>query len=114
MNNSKRLLSCSVLCLLVALLCTSCGGNPSERKKEHYREACAPIIAWIEGQHASTGQYPETLPSEYQEILEGFSPPSEYRSLKNGTSFELHIGDYSMKYTFVYYYMPHTGWGIDN
>ena len=89
------------------------GSSPGLLKKRKWQSSCAPVIEWLNTQKTETGRYPDILPREYQRVLDRLGPPSEYNQLKQGESFSLSIGDYSARYAFVYYFMPQTGWGID-
>lgn len=108
----RTMLTDAVL-LAVVVVTASCQMSLSERRMRRYRRDCAPIIQWLDSQKTLNEKFPSTLPARYQRILDGFSLPSEYRAHSSGESYEISIGDYSVWRPFVYYYCPHTGWGVD-
>ena len=75
---------------------------------------CNPIIQWLENEKIRRGTYPNRLPKKYQSIIDKLNLPSEYRVGNDKRSYTISIGDYSLQYTFIYYYSPHTGWGMDH
>jgi hypothetical protein len=86
----------------------------TERRKTEFRDACSPVIAWAETRRQLDGRYPAVPPPELQQVLERLGPPAKYRALEDGQSFAISIGNYSLRYSWKYYYMPHTGWGTDS
>ena len=96
-----------------AFVVTSCSDSLTERDKAFYREACAPVIAWVGREYERSGVYPPRLPARLEDVLNKLGLPAIYRLEDDGKVFCIAIGDYSSRHTFVYYYYPHTGWAVD-
>lgn len=103
----------------MAVSAVACGRSypvPDEQERLHIRTACAPIIEWLEAVHAETGAYPFRLTPEFEAVIEGLDPLSDYVVLQPafGDGYELGIGSYEVGHEWVYYYSSQTKtWSLD-
>jgi len=114
-ENRTHLLYASLAVLLIVGSSCSFRGAPSEKDKAKYREACAPIIAWLNEQKVEHQKYPDTLPSHYQKVLNDFPYPSRYYLHATNSWFGIQIGDYSFPSLFEYHYdSRYNQWFMDD
>lgn len=100
---------------LTLFLAASCGRPvPDQQEQLRYRRACKPVIEWLETQSADTGRYPPSLPRHLQDTLKGFAVSAEYSPYRDGSDFEIRIGDYSRDSWEYQYSAANKRWTLDH
>lgn len=78
-----------------------------------YRDACAPVIAWLEAERAASRAVPAELPEPHRAALAVLDPPARY--VPHAGGFVIKIGDYSVKCPWAYYYESSArDWALDH